>query len=219
MKYSIMLLIVFSFKLFGSTPTPLKITTQIYQNFDKKFITYKGPGRFDNFLAMNVDYSQVISLRSQIESALNIKLDYLKKLNPTGEAHITVITPVEFWDVLRSKFTIEEINYYGTRYEIQSSMIHINQIGSAKRMIDGMENETFFLLSDSKNLRDIRWQIYYEFVRRGGDKNAFDPTWFFPHITIGYIGRDLHENDGVIKNLKYTYDNRFNLIKFYGSNK
>lgn len=206
-------MLLISTNLFSKPLKEVFVTTEIYQNFDQRFYTYSGDGKYDSFLAMNIKYAPIKNLRSQIESALNLKLDYLKLLKPEGEAHITVITPIEFYDVLKNKLTIEDINKIARRYNIQSSKISIPQIGSAKKTVNGKETETFFIIADSDNLRHIRWQVYYEFVRRGGNKNAFDPAWFFPHITIGYIGRDLHESDGVLKNLKHSYDSRFSFIK------
>ena len=182
----------------------LKISTDIYHNQDELFLTH------DIALAMNVQYGPIKSLRTQLESALGTKLDYFKGWNPEGEAHVTVITPPEF-EILKSKLSMKEINAIADRYDIQMARLMIQGLGSAKISINGKEETTYFLIVDSYELRTIRQMIFYEFTRRHGDRKAFDPSWFFPHITIGYTKRDLHESDGVIKNLKFSLDERFTL--------
>jgi len=160
---------------------------------------------------MSIQYPQIMNLRPQIETVINRKLDFFKLWNPQGEAHITVVTPLEFFDVLKSKLSMTEIEAIADKYDIQKSRLTILGLGSGKAWLDGKLEETFFLIVDSSEIRNIRQMIYYEFTRRGGDRAAFDPTWFFPHITIGYTKRDLHETDGVIKDLKHSFDKRFNL--------
>lgn len=160
---------------------------------------------------MNVRYEPIKNLRQQLNKALGKELDFFKLWNENGEAHITVVTPIEFYQVLKSKLTMKEIEAIADRYDIQSSKINILGVGSGKVNLDGKVEDTYFVIVDSADLRLIRQMIFYEFTRRGGDRSAFDPTWFFPHITIGYTKRDLHEADGVLKNLKYSFDKKFKL--------
>jgi hypothetical protein len=188
-----------------SAQTELTIPTAIYQNQEEIFYYH------DNSLAMNITYAPIKNLRQKLNQALGKDLDYFKTWNENGEAHITVVTPDEYFNVLKSKLTMREIEAIAERYEIQSSKINVLGIGSGKVSLDGKDEETFFVIVDSADLRLIRQMIFYEFTRRGGDRSAFDPTWFFPHITIGYTKRDLHEADGIIKNLKYSFDKRFRL--------
>jgi len=68
-----------------------------------------------------------------------------------------------------------------------------------------VSEETFLVLVDSPKLRKIRGKIWRLFVKKGGEPSAWDPAWFFPHITIGYTKRDLHELD-VIKNIRSSWD-------------
>lgn len=212
MKTLLLALIVLCYSLIGfSQTTELKLTTDIYHNNEEIFHSHQGEGPWDSALAMSTIYNPIRDLRAQIETALDIKLDYFKAWNPNGEAHITVVTPFEFHKVLKYKLTMKEIDGIADKYEIQNSRLSILGLGSAKATIDGKQEKTFFLILDSYSLRNIRQQIFYEFTRRGGDRAAFDPTWFFPHITIGYTKRDLHESDGVLKNLKYSQDKRFSL--------
>jgi hypothetical protein len=102
-----------------------------------------------------------------------------------------------------------QIEAIAQRYDLQDSRLSLLGLGSGKMKLNGKDEETYFVIVDSYDLRNIRHQIFYEFTRRGGDRAAFDPTWYFPHITIGYSKRDLHEADGTIKNLKFSHDSRF----------
>tara|TARA_B100000749_G_scaffold280771_1_gene278526 strand:- start:7097 stop:7777 length:681 start_codon:yes stop_codon:yes gene_type:complete len=172
-------------------------------------IVSDNPESFGNALALNVQYEPVKALRPIIEETIGRDLKFLTAWNPEGEAHVTVITPPEYVFTLRHHISMERIHEIAREYEIQKSDIQVLGIGSAKRDIDGSEEETFFVIVDSKNLREIRYKIYEEYVVNGGAPESFDPTWFFPHITIGYTKTDLHENSGVLKNIKHSYDQRF----------
>jgi hypothetical protein len=191
--------------------TDLTLSTAIYHNEEEIFYSRTGHGPFDNALAMNITYDPIKNLRTQLERAIGKELKFFQGWNENGEAHITVVTPLEYDQVLKSKLTMKEIDAIAERYDIQSAKLNILGIGSGKLSIEGKEEETYFVIVDSADLRLIRQMIFYEFTRRGGDRSAFDPTWFFPHITIGYTKRDLHEADGMIKNLKFSLDKRFNL--------
>lgn len=182
----------------------LKLSTDIYHQAEEVFHSR------DIALAMNITYVPIKDLRSQLEGLLGIKLDYFKGWDPAGEAHITVITPPEF-EILKTKFSMKELEAIADRYDIQRSRLMILGLGSAQKKLDGKDESSYFVIVDSYELRMIRQMIYYEFIRRKGDRSAFDPTWFFPHITIGYTKRDLHESDGVLKNLKFSLDKRFQL--------
>ncbi|OGT48298.1 MAG: hypothetical protein A3E82_05775 [Gammaproteobacteria bacterium RIFCSPHIGHO2_12_FULL_38_11] len=59
---------------------------------------------------------------------------------------------------------------------------------------------------------NIRRQIYQEYLANGGTRQAWDPDHYYPHITVGYSLRDLHESDGVIKDVAHSLDNRFELF-------
>jgi 2'-5' RNA ligase len=184
----------------------LTLKNDIYQN---EFLPFISQQKFD-VLAMNVQYEPVLELRKQLENTLSLKLDFFRSFDLQGEAHVTVITPSEF-KRLNSKLKMEELEAIAKKYDIQKARLFIQGMGSAKRNIDGKDNETFFVIVDSYELRMIRQQIFYEFTRRGGDRQAFDPSWFFPHITIGFTKKDFHEADGVLKDLKHSYDSRFTI--------
>ena len=211
MKQAIAFLTFISF-VFTSKATEILTPNQIQSletNLDMPFETHS------NALALNVVYAPIKELRKSIKQTLNYRddLNFLKAWSPNGEAHVTVITPPEYEILSKNNIlNIEEINKIAENNHIQGSHLKVFGIGHGKKFTGTpQEEETFFVLVDSQELRFIRTKIYEAFVNKGGNKNEFDPNWFFPHITIGYTkNSDIHEQEGVLKNIKHSWDLRLN---------
>lgn len=110
--------------------------------------------------------------------------------------------------------TSEKINQIAQDYDIQSSDLRILGIGSGKKLFNGQMGETFFIIVESKKLLQIRNAIYKKYLDYKGPvsgPNAFKPNDFYPHITIGFTHDDIHESDGLIKDVKHSLDRRFQL--------
>ena len=176
------------------------------------FISHKGNTPFATALAMNIDYSQVLYLRKVINQTLNLNLKFLTTWDPNGEAHITTITPPEYDNILKPFVSIEKIEEIALANKIQDSDVDILGLGHGQKELAGKIEETFFLIAQSKNLLKIRNDIYAEFIKNGGSSKNWNPNSFYPHITIGFTQRDLHESDGVIKDLEHSQDSRFKII-------
>jgi len=161
----------------------------------------------DSYLVMNVRYAPVAEVFSQITPAV------YPTLISRGEAHITVITPPEYSQSLKSKLSMKEINQIARDMEIQNARFDILAIGSGKIASSPRPLETLFLIVRSGDLLQLRREIHKAFVAKGGDPKAFGPEHFYPHITIGYTKRDLHESDGVIKDIEHSLDPRFSLVQ------
>lgn len=191
---SIILLIVafFSLQLLGETHS-LTLSSSIYQNSELPFISHQKDGRFGSYLTMNINLSPMLSLLNQLESTVGIEL------KSRGEAHITVITPIEFYDVLRKFISIEEIDQIALRQQIQSTPFDVVCLGRGSARMKGSIESTYFVVIESAQILALRTDIYNLFVSRGGNPSAFSPQHYFPHITLGFTKRDLHEADGVIK--------------------
>jgi hypothetical protein len=180
-------------------------------NFNKMpFIEHKGPGRFDNTLALNLPYEPIVDIRLRISQVVGRKLFFFTGWNPNGEAHVTTISPVEYSDKLKDFVSIEEINELALKHNIQQSDLSILGIGSGSKVIDGVREETFFIVVESQKLRMIRKAIWELFVKNGGDPTAWNHASFYPHITIGFTKKDtdLHEPD-VLKDMSHSFDQRF----------
>lgn len=181
----------------NSLPEDYYIVRGVLNNGRIPFISHKGENRFDSYLALNVRFAPMADLFRQL---LN---NERKQLTNRGEAHITVITPVEFFDQLKSHISMEEIELLARRKRLQWTKFKIICLGKGVAEI-GKElklEETYYLVVESENLLELRRLIHTEFVKNGGNPAAFDPDHYFPHITLGFTSRDLHEDDGVQKDV------------------
>jgi 2'-5' RNA ligase len=153
----------------------------------------------DDWLAQPVEFSKINNLRLELEqiSSLNLKT--------RGEAHITVITPPEF-SKLKSKLSMEEINTIALKSNIEKpdwKPLCVAQASLKEKATDKLISQTFYVVVESEQLTSIRQNIQKEFEKKGGIAQDFDAIHFYPHITIGFTERDLHEHDGVIKDTRH----------------
>ena len=191
----------------------IEISAQTKNTSSMPFYTHTGDeDSFKNVLALNVEYYQIKKIRKIIEDKIGKHLKFFTAWNINGEAHVTTITPPEYKDHLRFHISMKRINEIATKMEIQNTELEILGIGSGNQLIEAKVETTYFLIVDSAKLRKIRHAIFREFIDNGGNPKSFDPTWFFPHITIGYTKSDIHENSGLIKNIKHSFDSRFEII-------
>ncbi|GAB4267302.1 MAG: hypothetical protein Kow0029_01740 [Candidatus Rifleibacteriota bacterium] len=187
-RISLALLFVFSL-LLPVLANSIQISEKVYDTENLNFIPHHGDGKFSNYLAMVVPYEPVKEVWQQLEKLTGLKL------KNRGEAHITVVTPVEFWD-LQSHISMQEIDKIALRNKIQQAKFKILGVGRGVKDND----ETYFLVVQSPDLVNIRERILDRFIKNGGSPGKFIPARYFPHITVGFTNRDLHEADGVIKN-------------------
>ena len=162
-----------------------KLSHEVFE--DKGIMVTDGP-RY--YLAKSINFDPINELRKDIEASNNIVLKH------RNEAHITVITPPEFEDVLSEFVSKEEINHLADAFDLTQESFHIACIGRGQ--LD--ELQTYFLLIESERLVEFRRKIQLIYEQRGGVSGAFVADHYFAHITIGFTHRDLHESDGVIKN-------------------
>ncbi len=154
-------------------------------------------GPFDSYLAMNLPFSPVKELYQKIQALDGVSL------KSRGEAHITVVTPVEYWSILKPhNITIEQINQIADLMKIQNSKFDPLCVGRGSVILSGKEENTYFIVVQSNDLVNIRREIQALLVQMGGGATEFNPENFYPHITIGFTSRDLHESDGIIKNTR-----------------
>lgn len=147
-----------------------------------------------SYLAMNLPYAPYKALYEQVQE----KED--RPLNNRGEAHITVVTPVEFDKVLKKHITIAEINKIAEEAKIEETPFTPVCIGKAEKMLSGHLEKVYFVVVESPALIDLRGKIEDAYVKNGGSEQDFVPEKFLPHVTLGYTARDLHIEDGVVKN-------------------
>lgn len=172
---------------------------------DMPFVSHTGPGAFDNVLAQNLPYENFKKLRQLLEKHFSRPLRIYQGWDKNGEAHITVITPVEYWQVLRPYLSIKEINQIAQNNHIQNQSVRLLGMGAGQLRINEKMEETYFVIVSAPELTNIRRAVAREFVRRGGRAEDFDPDEFYPHITVAYTLRDLHIQDGVKKDLAHSH--------------
>ena len=167
----------------------LGLDSSILDNSSLKQLSHRGDGPFSTYLSMDIHYSPIKELWKQTEIETGLKL------NNRGEAHITTITPPEFFHQLKGVVTIEEIEKIASEMPIQSSKFKVVCLG--RGMKDDMS--TFYVVVESEDLINLRKKVEMLFLKKGGKKGKFRAENFYPHITVGFTKRDLHESDGVIK--------------------
>ncbi|BBM84664.1 2'-5' RNA ligase family protein [Candidatus Uabimicrobium amorphum] len=174
-------------------PLTFDISNDVHKTNEVKFIVHSGPGTYDNYLIQNVPFSPVKELYLSVQEKLK------QPLKNRGEAHITVITPPEYNNSLRSVVSMKEIDEIATAMNIQQCQFEIVCLGRGSKKIDGKEEHTYFIVVTSPQLVAIRKRIADLYVKKGGDASKFDYKHYYPHITLGFTKRDLHESDGIIK--------------------
>lgn len=127
------------------------------------------------------------AIRKQIENDLG------RPLKNRGEAHITVVTPPE-WKVLSAKLSMADAEKLAREAHLQASAFEAVCIGKG----EAQNMTTYFVVVRSPELLHFRTRLEELFKSKGGQ--GFDGSHFYPHVTLGYTERDLHEQDGVIKN-------------------
>lgn len=174
-----------------TTSASFVISSQVYHNQSLPFIAHVGKGSFANYVAMTINYDAVKPLFLQLQSYLGWQLKH------RGEAHITVITPVEYDKVLKPYLSMQTINSMVT--DIQHSQFELVCIGRFEKQMKQKSEQTYYLVVKSKDLLQLRQRIANAFVQAGGQAEDFDVVAFYPHITLGFSAQDMHLSDGAYK--------------------
>lgn len=187
------IILILGLASFSALAQPYKLSRDVLDASNLNFISHQGPGQWNNYLTMEIPYAPVKKLFAELEARLGIKL------RTRGEAHITVITPPEYYQELSSYISMDEIEALAKSMEIQKSVFTIKCLGSGSAMINGKMESTYFLVVESKDLLNIRKSILRTIRGQGGDPMLFMPGKFYAHITVGFTKDDLHESNGIYK--------------------
>lgn len=144
------------------------------------------------YLSMNIEFSPMADIRKSIENKEKVTLLH------RGEAHITILTPMEY-DTLKKVLTMELINEVALLNRIQETPFEIVCLGRGQVTENKKTLSTYFIVVDAPELMTFRQNIATLYKTNGGATNEFKSEEFYPHITIGFTERDLHLQDGVIK--------------------
>ena len=158
--------------------------------YDEKAYTdmYKSVGA----LVKEVDFAAVNEVKRQLEKIYDIKLE------DRGEAHITIITPPEFdgstdpqGHGLHDAFTSDEIHKKYGEWSV-FSFFDIVCVGERKSS-DG--RRVFYLVVDSLDLDALRGNLQKDYEKKMKDQGrpaVFKADRYWSHITIGFVGGDIH---------------------------
>lgn len=152
-----------------------------------------------NYISYDLDFAPYKTQREQLEAELQNQKHPIVKDLPLinrGEAHITVITPPEF-DILKKKISAELI--HSTSYEFLKQKPAFQEIciGEGRLQQNSKNLWTYFIVVKSPELIELRKKLA-ELAQVTNQE--FNPLEFYPHITLGFNSRDLHLQDGVVKN-------------------
>lgn len=193
-------------------PYSIEISKSLLEAGSLPFVSYQKDR--PQALAMNIFYLPVVSVREQIESYLNTRLLFFTNWDPAGEAHITVVTRPEWEQYFSPHIERKELDIWAQEERIQKSKFSIDGLGSFAKFVSGQQpDSTFFLTVQSKDLIRVRETFLKRLELKTKKKSDFNPSHYFPHITVGFTKTDFHESDGVIKDKAHSRDPRF-LIKW-----
>lgn len=145
-----------------------------------------------SFLSLNLPYESFAALRKDIEVRNNLQL------KNRGEAHITLITPPEM-KILNKKISANRIFQIAESMRARETPFTALCVGKAEVPGEEQKLSTYFVVVESEGLFKIRQKIQEEFIKSGGKRSEFDPDLYFPHVTLGFSERDLHYEEGAVK--------------------
>lgn len=177
--------------------TQLHLDGKIKDTDSVEFESFSGTGEFDTWMQMTLPYPPMADLLNQVRRWEGIPL------RNRGEAHITVVTPVEFWNALKPHgITVQAMDELAREMNIQASRFDVLCLGRGAVKIHGKLEKTYYVVVRSDDLIRIRKKIQELLVSQGGKPEDFEPLNYFPHITLGFTKRDLYESDGVKKDIQ-----------------
>ena len=171
----------------------LELSDEVLRSSRFKIPFHSGKGKLDSYLAIDVPYGPIKALQKKVEDYFGVTL------KSRGEAHITVVTPVEHWKRLRRFLDIKDLHRYGEVEELQSMKYSILCVGRGQRKLKENLESTFFVVLDAPEVVEFRRGVQKLMVLGGGKQWYFKPERYYPHITIGFTKRDLHVSDGIVK--------------------
>lgn len=158
---------------------------------------------FKNYISLELGYPYYKMLFEKIES-------YDKKsLKNRGEAHITLITPPEY-KVLTEYLTPEQIHSYANEFTKSEPPFKITCLGRSEKNLSTGFNQVYYLVVQSDSFLNFRKELA---LKAKVPTTRFDPNLFYPHITLGFTERDLHLEDGIIKDFKSCPEDLKMLLK------
>ena len=144
-----------------------------------------------SYLAIDLPVAGYAAIEASVVTTSHVAL------KTRGEAHVTVITPPEF-SALSQKLSMADLDGLAKSMNVGGADLQAQCVGVGAK---GLADQTVYVVVTSQRIAAYRAQVATTFRARGGSPSAFDAASYHPHATIGFTKRDLHESDGVIKDV------------------
>lgn len=148
----------------------------------------KKPASVKNYVSLDLEYPEYQETLNKLDTFLG------KDLVNRGEAHITVITPPEF-KTLNSKVSPEVIHQEWENWKTKSFKKVCLGEGTVKENKKVLK--TYYVVVETPEILAFR-----EYLKSKYEVTDFKASVFYPHITLGFTEKDLHFEQGVIKDKK-----------------
>lgn len=145
-----------------------------------------------SYLSLDLPYAAFEKIRHDVEKSQHTSLQN------RGEAHITVITPPEY-KKMQKKISMKEISALAESMDLKKAPYKLLCVGKGTAKDHGKEESTYYVVVESDRLFQIRKAVHMLYTSKGGNTEDFSPETYHPHVTLGFTKRDLHLEDGVIK--------------------
>lgn len=141
-----------------------------------------------SYVSIDLDVAPFEKIKRDLEISEKINL------KSRGEAHITLITPPEM-KRLRQVLSSQEID------EVlqESNVLHAPYKQICVGRGRSKNQSTYFVVIEADSFYKFREALYQRFLKNGGTVSTFSPKAFHPHVTVGFTERDLHLEEGVVK--------------------
>lgn len=147
------------------------------------------------YIAKAIPYAPVKRVKEQLDTQFGTT--FLAR----PEAHVTLITPPEY-QVLTKVIKRENILALADQMGVQKSSFQIPCLGKGTKVERNQTLATYYLVVQDDGLLSFRRALAEQFLAQGGKTGQFNPSQYYPHITVAFTKRDLHFEDGVIKDQK-----------------
>lgn len=144
----------------------------------------------ESYYSIDFPFEKFEQTRLKIESQTG------QKLKHRGEAHLTVLTPPELKSLI-PYISNSEIDQIATQFKLDNKSVELICIGKGQ----SQEFSTYFYIVKAPTAIEFRKAILKQALTKSKTIN-FEAEHYYPHITIGFTEKDLHEQDGVIKDTR-----------------
>jgi hypothetical protein len=150
-----------------------------------------GPNPPADYVTVDLSFAPFQAARIELEARVGVVI------KNRGEAHLTVISPPEFKILSRVLAPKKIRDLVSLNFDFAKLGLRPLCLGQGTAAAD----KTWFVVMEAKSAVQARRAIEVEFLKQGGEKFAFKAAEFYPHVTLGFTKRDLHLQDGVLKDV------------------